>query len=152
MDKTSGLLLSEFDPFDSLGTEHRFMAELSLLGEFRFVEGPIYFKSWHGENLSIKRLGWSREHWITAVACFAAWMIEVITPAGASVQERRRLFKITLERFAGPRGFGNISSEERAGLLRQVFERLKSGGRFDPRECMNTTWEALESRYSGTTE
>lgn len=204
LDKTSGLLLSEFDPFDSFGTEHRFMAELSLLGEFRFVEGPTYFKSWHGENLSIKRGGWSREHRITARACFAAWMIEVIAPAGASVQERRRLFKITLETFAGRpagrrhdplkwirsvlhneskalvplrmirdqlkrsekltaavqalnghaagRGFENISSEVRAGLLRQVFERLKSGGRFDPRECMNTTWEALESRYSGTTE
>jgi glycosyltransferase involved in cell wall biosynthesis len=101
LDKTSGLLLSDFDPFDSLGTEHRFMAELSLLGEFRFVAGPVYFKSWHGENLSIKRQRWSREHWITASACFAAWMIEVIAPAGAAVQERRRLFKIALERFAG---------------------------------------------------
>ena len=55
LDKTSGLLLSDFDPFDSLGTEHRLMAELSLLGEFRFVDGPTYFKSWHGKNLSIKR-------------------------------------------------------------------------------------------------
>ena len=44
-------------------------------------------------------------------------------------------------------GLGHISTEERAALLRQVFERLKSGGRFDPRECMNTTWEALEARY-----
>ena len=86
LDKTSGLLLSDFDPFDSFGTEYRFMAELSLLGEFRFVEGPTYFKSWHGENLSIKREGWSREHLITANACFAAWMIEVIAPAGASVR------------------------------------------------------------------
>jgi hypothetical protein len=103
LDKTSGLLLSDFDPFDSLGTEWRFMAELSLLGEFRFVEGPTYFKSWHGENLSAKRDGWSREHWINASACFAAWMIEVIAPAGASVRERHRLFKITLERFAGRR-------------------------------------------------
>src|SRR5262249_54282178 len=103
LEKTSGLLLSDFDPFDSLGTEWRFMAELSLLGEFRFVEGPIYFKSYHGGNLSLKRDGWSREHWITAVACFAGWMIEVIAPAGASVRERHRLFKITLERFTGKR-------------------------------------------------
>ena len=77
------------------------MAELSLLGEFRFVEGPTYFKSAHADNLSDKRQGWSREHLITAHACWAAWMIEVIAPAGASVRERRRLFKITLERFAG---------------------------------------------------
>jgi glycosyltransferase involved in cell wall biosynthesis len=189
LEKTSGLLLSDFDPFDPLGTEFRFMAELSLLGEFRFVEGPTYFKSWHGENLSSKRAGWSRERWITADACFAAWMIEVIAPAGASVRERHRLFKFTLERFAGrerdplkwirpalrnqskalaplriirdqlskkliaalqaplPLGLDNISTKERAALLRQVFERLKSGGRFDPLECMNMTWAALESRY-----
>ncbi len=29
---TSGLLLSDFDPFDSYGTEMRFMAQLALLG------------------------------------------------------------------------------------------------------------------------
>ena len=193
--KTSGLLLSDFDPFDSFGTEQRFMAELSLLGEFRFVEGPTYFKSWHGENLSAKREGWSREHFITAIACLAAWMIEVIAPAGESVQERHRLFKITLEHFAGRRrdplkwiravlrneskalaplrmirdqlkrsekltaalgayywGLDNTSTKERAALLGQVFERLKSGGRFEPRKCMNTTWEALGSRYFDTTE
>jgi glycosyltransferase involved in cell wall biosynthesis len=198
LDKTSGLLLSDFDPFDSLGTEHRFMTELSLLGEFRFVEGPTYFKSWHGENLSGKRDRWSREHWITADACFAAWMIEVIAPAGASVQERRHLFKTTLKRFAGNRrdplkwirsalrneskillplrmiadrlkrnekltaavqapdpfcwGLANISTKERATLLRQIFERLKSGRRFDPCECLNMTWEALEARYFGAVE
>ena len=184
LDKTSGLLVSDFDPFDSLGTEWRFMAELSLLGEFRFVEGPTYFKSLHGENLSAKRGGWSREHWISAYACFAAWMIEVIAPAGGSVPERRHFFKTTVERFAGRRrdplrwmrsvlrnapllaskrkkrekwpnrlrGLDNISVKERAALLQQIFERLKSGGRFDPRECMNMTWEGLGSKYFGTTE
>jgi hypothetical protein len=189
LEKTSGLLLSDFDPFDSLGTEHRFMAELALLGEFQFVEGPTYFKSWHGENLSIKRAKWSREHWLTASACFAAWMIEVIAPIGRSAKERHRLFSITLDRFAGKRDpvnwirselrtkikpllplrmwdqlkasetlrstlqerssswVGSLSTEERSFVLREIFGRLKSGGRFDPRECMNTTWEALESRY-----
>ena len=101
LDKTSGLLLSDFDPFHSLGTEHRFMAELSLLGEFRFVEGPTYFKSCHGKNLTIEREGWSREHLLTSTACYAAWMIEVIAPAGASLEERRRMFKMTLNRFLG---------------------------------------------------
>jgi glycosyltransferase involved in cell wall biosynthesis len=188
--KTSGLLLSDFDPFDSLGTEHRFMAELALLGEFRFVEGPIYFKSWHGGNLSIKRDSWSREHWLTALAYYAAWMIEVIAPAGGSPKERRRLFRITLDRFAGRRDplkwirsalrtnckalfplrmwdqlkrserlraavdppgpiMGTISTEERCTLLLKIFERLKSGGRFDPQECMSMSWKALESEYSG---
>lgn len=100
LDKTSGLLLSDFDPFDSYGTEMRFMAELALLGEFRFVEGPTYFKNMHGENLSAKRAGWSIEHLVAARACLAAWMIEVIAPAGKSVRENRHLFRVTLERFA----------------------------------------------------
>jgi glycosyltransferase involved in cell wall biosynthesis len=193
LDKTSALLLSDFDPFDSLGTEQRFMAELSLLGEFRFVEGPTYFKSWHGENLSLKRKEQSRDHRITAVACYAAWMIEVIAPAGSSSRERRHFFELTLERFAGsaedPLGWirrglrrksslyaplrliwnqmqksdtlaanvrkltptrawmiDNISIEERAKLLEQIFTRLRNGNRFDPRECLHTTWEELEER------
>jgi len=196
LDKTSGLLLSDFDPFDSLGTEWRFMAELCLLGEFRFVEGPTYFKSAHDENLSDKRHGWSREHRIKAIACWAAWMIEVIAPAGASVRERRHLFKIALERFAGRADrlkwirpvlrnesrtlapirmirdqlkkservmtavstlgpvtpywwIRDISAEERSALLRQVFDRLKRGGRFDPCDCMDMTWEALKSAIAG---
>jgi glycosyltransferase involved in cell wall biosynthesis len=39
LDKTSGLLLSDFDPFDSLGTEWRFMAELSLLVNSGLLKG-----------------------------------------------------------------------------------------------------------------
>ena len=188
LEKTSGLLLSDFDPFDSLGTEHRFMAELALLGEFQFVEGPTYFKSWHGENLSIKRGRWSREHWLTAFACYAAWMIEVIAPIGRSAKERRRLFGITLDRFAGKKDplnwirsllrikikpllpvriwdqlkaseklrsafqerpgswLGSVSTEERSFFLREILERLKSGGRFDPHDCLNMSWRALESK------
>ena len=109
----------------------RFMAELSLLGEFRFVEGPIYFKSWHGKNLSFKRGRWSRDHEITALACWAAWMIEVIAPAGTSVQQRRRLFKITLERFAGRQDTlkwirSLVHNESKAPPpLRMVWDQLK---------------------------
>jgi len=154
----------------------------------RFVEGPTYFKSCHGENLSIKRDRWSREHWLTASACYAAWMIEVITPIGRSPKERRRLFNITLDRFAGKKDLinsirsvlrtkikpllplrmwdqlkasetlrsalqersgswlGSLSTEERSFVLREIFERLKSGGRFDPHECLNMSWGALESK------
>jgi hypothetical protein len=104
MDTTSGLLLSDFDPFDSLGTEIRFMAELALAGEFRFVQGPTYFKNWNGKNLSAERSDWSRSHRIKATACWAAWMIEVITPEGASEHDRLRLFMITLDRFARDQG------------------------------------------------
>jgi glycosyltransferase involved in cell wall biosynthesis len=100
LDSTSGLLVSDFDPFDSLGTEIRLMAELALAGEFRFVRGPTYFKSWDGKTLSAARSDWPRSHRIRATACWAAWMIEVITPAGRSVEQRRRLFMITLDRFA----------------------------------------------------
>jgi hypothetical protein len=32
--------LSDVDPFDSFGTENRLLAEIALLGEFRFVPGP----------------------------------------------------------------------------------------------------------------
>src|SRR3954471_14486741 len=55
---TSGLLLSDFDPFDSYGTEMRFMTELALLGEFRFVPGPTYYKNLHGANMYLKREKW----------------------------------------------------------------------------------------------
>lgn len=98
--ETDGLLLSDFDPNDSFGTEFRFMAQLARLGEFRLVEGPMYFKSWHGKNLSGKRAGWSREHEIAAYACLAAWMIEVVVPVGETTEERRELFAMTLDRFA----------------------------------------------------
>src|SRR5262249_12032842 len=121
-------------------------------------------------------------------------MIEVIAAAGPSVRERHRLFKISLEQFAGRRPDALTwmrsilrkkskalaplrmmrnqvkrskklaaalqglppddlwATKERDALPRQVFQRLKSGGRFEPRECVNMTWEALESKYFVTTE
>ena len=101
LDRTAGLLLSDFDPFDSLGTEIRFMAELARLGTFRFVAGPTYFKRWDGNNLSAKRDGWPASHRLRATACWMAWMVEAVVPAGDTVAERRRLFAETIERFAG---------------------------------------------------
>jgi len=101
LDRTAGLLLSDFDPFDSLGTEIRFMAELARLGTFRFVAGPIYFKRWDGNNLSAKRDGWSPAHRLRATACWMAWMVEAVVPAGRTLDERRNLFAETVERFIG---------------------------------------------------
>ncbi len=99
---TSGLLLSDFDPFDSCGTEMRLMAQLALWGEFRFVPGPVYYKRLHGANLHLKRQNWSEHQKQLAWASLAAWMIEVVAPAGRDPEERRRLFDIVLARFLVP--------------------------------------------------
>ena len=191
---TSGLLLSDFDPFDSCGTEIRFMAQLALWGEFRFVPGPIYYKRLHGANLHLKRQNWSEHQKQLAWASLAAWMIEVVAPAGRDPEERRRLFDTVLARFLVPnapwkwvrapaRRLASTSSralrplrvlldrlkhserilntvagrwmlyetsdpEQRAALLRLIFDRLKSGNRIDPSACLQLTWEALEKQAS----
>jgi hypothetical protein len=187
---TSGLLLSDFDPFDSCRTEMRFMAQLALWGEFRFVPGPVYYKRLHGANLHLKRQSWSEHQKQLAWASLAAWMIEVVAPAGRDPEERRRLFDIVLARFLVPndpwkwvrapaRRLASTSSRalgplrvlldrlkhserilntvagrwmlyetsdpaQRAALLGLIFDRLKSGGRFDPSACLQSTWQALE--------
>ena len=191
---TSGLLLSDFDPFDSCGTEMRLMAQLALWGEFRFVPGPIYYKRLHGANLHLKREKWSEHQKQLAWASLAAWMVEVVVPAGRDTVERRRLFDTVLARFLVPnapwkwvrapaRRLASTSSralhplrvlldrlkhserilntvtgrwmlyetsdpEQRAALLRLIFDRLRSGGRFDPSACLQSTWEALEKEAS----
>jgi glycosyltransferase involved in cell wall biosynthesis len=96
---TSGLLLSDFDPYDSYGTEVRLMAQLALWGEFRFVPGPIYYKRLHGANLHLKRQNWSEHQKQLAWACLAAWMVEVVAPAGRGAEQRRQLFDTVLARF-----------------------------------------------------
>jgi glycosyltransferase involved in cell wall biosynthesis len=97
--RTSGLLLSDFDPFDRYGTENRLMAELALQGDFKFVSGPTYHKRMHGANLHLKRENWSERQKCLAWACLAAWMIEVFVPAGPNFDERRLLFDLVLTRF-----------------------------------------------------
>jgi hypothetical protein len=187
---TSGLLLSDLDPLESYGTEIRLMAELALWGEFCFVPGPIYYKRLHGANLHLKREKWSEHQNRLAWASLAAWMVEVVAPAGRDTEERRRLFDTVLARFLVPsapwkwvrapaRRLTSTSSRalhplrvlldrlkrserilntvtgrwmlyepsdptQRAVLLRLIFDRLKSGGRFDPLACLRSTWEALE--------
>lgn len=131
LDRTAGLLLSDFDPFDSLGTEISFLAELARLGELRFVEGPVYFKAWDGKNLSARRDRWSRAHRIRATACWAAWMVEAIVPAGDSPTERRAYLFRTLDRFVRhtdtPWWYRAILANEiRAGAsARMIWTQLK---------------------------
>jgi hypothetical protein len=100
--RTSGLLLSDFDPLDSYGTEMRFLMELALLGEFHFVPGPTYYKRLHGKNLYLKREKWSEQQKQRAWACLAAWAVEVVVPAGRSQNERRQMFDMVLSRFMLP--------------------------------------------------
>lgn len=187
---TSGLLLSDFDPFDSYGTEIRFMAQLALSGEFRFVPGPIYYKRLHGENLHLKRLNWSDDKRQLSWGSLAAWMAEVIVPAGPTPEERSQLFYAVLDRFVVPHAplkwvraparllsatrsralyplralldrikrseqvtnavtgrwmlYETSDRDQRAALLRVIFGRLKSEGRFDPSALLHSTWETLE--------
>jgi glycosyltransferase involved in cell wall biosynthesis len=97
--KTAGLLLADFNPFDSFGSELRLMTELALLGEFRFVRGPIYYKRLHGKNIHLTRNKFSDQQRLLGWACLGAWLIEVIVPAGRSESERRDLFDRVLNRF-----------------------------------------------------
>ena len=101
---TSGLLLADFNPFDSFGTEIRFMTELALLGEFRFVPGPIYYKRIHGENIHLTRSKWSEQQKLLAWGCFGAWMIEVIVPVGETPEQRRHLLHTVAGPFSGYQG------------------------------------------------
>ena len=187
---TSGLLLSDFDPFESFGTEFRFMTELALLGEFEFVAGPAYYKRMHGANLHLKRQNWSEHRKQLAWACLAAWIVEVLVPAGENLEESRRLFDAVLARFLIARAswswlrkaarriawsrsralhpvrvlldrlrsseqivqslrgrwmfYEAEGTEARAALLRMIFDRLRSGGRFDPSASLQASWETLE--------
>ncbi|MEA2883882.1 MAG: hypothetical protein QOH32_3138 [Bradyrhizobium sp.] len=188
--ETSGLLLSDVDPFESFGTEFRFMTELALQGEFQFVAGPTYYKRMHGANLHLKRQNWSEHRKQLAWACLAAWIVEALVPAGQSVVESRRLFDVVVARFLIANGswswlrkagrrlawsrsralhplrvvldrlrsseqavqslrgrwmfYEAESSDQRAALLRIIFERLRCGGRFDPPSSLQTSWEMLE--------
>jgi hypothetical protein len=188
---TSGLLLSDFDPFESFGTEFRLMTELALLGDFRFVAGPTYYKRMHGANLHLKRENWSQHQKQLAWACLGAWLVEVLASAGESSEQSRRLFDAVLARFLvadGPwrwltnsgrrlvqsrsnalrpirilldrlrsseqavkslRGrwmfYEARGREQRALLVRMIFDQLKRGGRFDPAVCLQATWERLEA-------
>ena len=188
---TSGLLLADFNPFDSFGTEIRFMTELALLGEFRFVPGPIYYKRIHGENIHLTRKKWSEQQKLLAWGCFGAWMIEVIVPVGDTPEQRRHLLHTVLDRFLvikdrwrwlrtplrrltssrsaalqpvrtmldrlkknerlvqSTRGrymvYEADDDERRAALLRVIFDRLKSEGRFDP-ASLQSSWDTLEAK------
>lgn len=99
---TSGLLANEFEGY---GSEYRLLTEMALAGEFRFVEGPTYYKRVHGKNLHLKWYSWPPERKRDAWVLLAASMTEVIVPVGASLEERWCLVQTVLERFLFSRGW-----------------------------------------------
>jgi len=155
---TSSLLLSDFDPFDSFGSELRLLAELALQGEFRFVPGPIYYKRMHGANLHLKREEWSEHERQLRWACLGAWMLEVLTPAGATPEQCRQLFDAVLARFFVPQidrwrwlrtPARRLSFTQSRALhpLRAALDRLRSSRRIV--ESANTPWMLYEPASPG---
>lgn len=119
---TSGLMVNEFEGY---GSEYRFLAEMALAGEFRFVEGPTYYKRVHGKNLHLKWYSWPPERKRDAWVLLAASMIEVIVPIGASPDERWRLLYAVFERFLFSRGWLSGSRNRARSLYKSERRRLR---------------------------
>jgi glycosyltransferase involved in cell wall biosynthesis len=165
LDATVGLRLNEYEGF---GSEHAFMVQLALAGEFRYVPGPTYYKRLHPHNLHLKWLGWPQDKKRAAWALLGAWMIEAIVPAGSTPAARRKLFDTVLERFLIARNrivpwalgrlggwavdrrrlmFPDVDNRDlaaRAAMLRAILERSRSEGRFDPADFLESNWQTIE--------
>lgn len=138
LDKTGGLPVNELESF---GSEHRFLAELALAGEFRLVEGPTYYKRLHGNNLHSRILNWPEERRREAWAALAAVLIEVIVPAGHSLEERWALLYAVLDRFLvmrgsvswlrGPKRWLYKSGNSALIWLRNIVDGLRQSGNLD---------------------
>lgn len=148
LDQSDGLLDDEFEGFS---TFHRLMAELALAGEFRFVEGPTYYKRIHGKNLHLKWYDWPEERKRAAWAVLAAAMIEVIVPPGPTVAFRLDVLNAILERFLFLRDgrwifcqVENSDAAARGDLLRMIIDAVRSRGRFDAVAHLEMPWSAME--------
>lgn len=148
LDRTGGLSSGEPNRF---GVEHRFLTELALLGEFRLVDGPSYYKRGHGKNLSLKYVAWDEATKREAWAWLCAALIARLIPAARSRAERWRLTLVVLDRFLVIRGGVNWLRgptrwlyRQDSGLLRAVragLDRVRRGGQLD-------LWVAAHSRHS----
>ena len=115
------------------------MAQLALSGEFRFVPGPIYYKRLHGENMHLKRRTGANDKRQLSWASLAAWMVEVIVPAGPTPEERRQLFDAVLDRFLVPHApwrwvraparLLSSTSSQRAVSAAALLDRIKRNER-----------------------
>lgn len=148
LDATRPLRLNEYEGY---GSDQAFLAELALAGEFRFVEGPTYYKNLHGRNLHMKWQKWSDEQKRGAWICLGAWMAEIIVPWGETCEERWRLFLAVLDRFLIARGIlswlrrrstklHDHDFDRRAAPLRTLLDLARKGGHLD-------RWVADRSRY-----
>jgi hypothetical protein len=147
---TSGLQTTEFESF---GSFHKLMAQLALAGEFRFVDGPTYYKRLHGSNLHLKWYDWSEERKRAAWALLAAQFLEVIVPAGRSLEERWQLSLTVLDRFIVAREgrwmfclVDNSDTQGRAALLRAIVGFAQNQSELEVSAILEADWWELEKR------
>jgi glycosyltransferase involved in cell wall biosynthesis len=149
LDAVGGLQVTEFESFGSL---HVFLAELALLGEFRFVEGPTYYKRIHGNNLHLKWFDWPERQKRAAWALLAAQLTEALMKAGTSPLERWHLWLTVADRFLMSRGgdrwmFCTVDEEDetaRRAVLAEILERLRTTARVDLAAALETSWPSIE--------
>ena len=145
---TSGLPTNAFDSF---GAELPFMAELARVGEFRFVEGPTYFKRLHGRNTHLQWYAWPEDRKRAAWLRLAVAMVDAVVPAGKSLTERRHLFYTVLDRFLTARGHRRWSfcklddrdTNTRRAMVRTMIELLRES-RLDLPACLETRSDSIE--------
>jgi hypothetical protein len=149
LDVVGGLQVHDFESF---GSDHRFMTELALAGEFRFVPGPTYYKRLHGKNLHLKWYGWPEERKRAAWVSLAAQILEALVPAGASGLERWHLLYTVLDRFLVSRGgdrwmFCAVDDEDaglRATMLAEILERVRQHSSLDLPSTLAATWPDVQ--------
>lgn len=152
LDATGGLRVG---PQDSFASFLVLMVELALQGEFRFVEGPTYYKRMHGKNLHLRWVDWDEARKREAWASLAAGTAGAIVPAGATPVERWRLLFAVLKRFlAGRRGrwmFHEIDKTDaaaRAELLAGIVDHVRVSADIDLPALLGAPWAKIEARLS----
>jgi hypothetical protein len=103
--RTGGLLLADFNPFDSFGSELRLMTELALLGEVLLArsvltagsEGghiPVLIATFGFLVPAIALLNFSQRRWRFALGVAACLLATVATGQGHTIATARSFFGI----------------------------------------------------------
>lgn len=150
LNRTFGLRTDEFESF---GSFYVLMTQMALAGEIRFVEGPTYYKRFHGANMHLSWYDWSAERKRGAWASLAAPLAAIIAAVGQDPSQRLALFDTVLDRFLTTRldrwtfcPLDNADVPGRTGLLRLILARLRSNEMFDPDLVVGMSWSVLEAR------
>ena len=151
LDRTGGVQTLDHESF---GSDHRFMTELALAGEFRFVSGPTYFKRLHDANLHLKWYEWTEEKKRAAWTSLAAQIVEALVPAGRDRIERWHLLYTALERFIVSRGgdrwslctMDDADDEACLSLLAGIFRRVRDVSRIDIPSSLGASWPEIAAR------